>query len=87
MKTSGHVENTSETKGSSSTATRLNLNLGESARQKLDKLCEKRGYSITQVVKRGLDLAWLMDECGDRGDRVVIISKDGSTRELLMTHF
>jgi hypothetical protein len=67
--------------------TRLNLNLSKQARHKLDELCEQTGETITEAVRRSLDLRVYMHECGLRGERVVIVSPDNSMRELVMSRF
>lgn len=63
---------------------RVNVNLDPKTLQSLQWIAQKRGISMTEAIKRAIDLENFVLGEGEEGSRFLIERKDGQLREVLI---
>jgi hypothetical protein len=63
---------------------RVNVNLDPKTLQSLQWIAQKRGISMTEVIKRAIDLEGFVLSENEQGSRLLIERQDGQLREVLV---
>jgi hypothetical protein len=63
---------------------KLNVNLGQPVAQALKTLADRHGVTVTEEVRRTISVAKYLDDRLSEGGRVLVESKDGQVRELVL---
>ncbi len=61
---------------------RVNVNFSEDAYQELAKLAERKGKTISDLLRDAIALEQWFDETNRQGDRV-LVERDGKVREVI----
>lgn len=65
------------------TSHRVNVNFSEGAYASLQRLAERRGKSISEILRDAIAFESWYQETADSGGRILIEREDGSLRELV----
>jgi predicted CopG family antitoxin len=63
---------------------RLQVDLSDSAYERLQRVADEEGRPISEVVRRALNVEDILREEQQKGGTVVIESKDGERRQLVV---
>lgn len=62
--------------------TRLSVNINEETAQVFRDAAEKRGVTITEVIRRAAAYTNFLELADSRGDKILVVQPDGTTVEV-----